>query len=90
MNKPSQFIVVYSDDSAIQSPMTWDADCEGALCCSCANDSIALFTSRADARKSIRISTAYARLQKEQGKPHGEDFTTGLKHVHIQPCSLTP
>lgn len=91
MKKPSHFIVVIiTDDALFHNPLTWNDECAGSLRCSSPDDTAALFTSRADARKAIRISSAFARLEKEQGPIFNEDFITGLKNIHIQPCSLTP
>mgnify|MGYP000614904636 CR=1 FL=1 len=88
--KPSLFIVVFYDGNCLHIPMTWDADCDGALCCSSIEEAAAVFHNRADAKKAIRVSTAFAKLSKEQGKTVNEDFISCLKHIHIQPLSSAP
>lgn len=49
---------------------------------------VAVFGSRAEARKAIAISTHFARLCKAQGKPANEDFIDYRKNLHI--CPLAP
>lgn len=78
------FMVVFDDEMGVCAPMGLDADCDGALCAN--SGPVALFTSRADARRAIRISTAYAKLRKEQGLPVNEDFLGALTFVRIVKC----
>lgn len=81
------FIVVWDDEMGICAPMGWDADCDGAIHAAIGSQPVALFASRAEARKAIRISTAYQRLLREQGKPVNEDFLAGAKCLRIVPCA---
>ncbi len=79
-----QCIVTWDDGDHI-FPMGWDSDCEGAICSVVSGDQpYALFESPKEARKAIRISTAFARLQREQGKPENTDFSDGLQNVKIR------
>ncbi len=82
--KGQLFIVAYDNGYGYVCPMGWDDACEGALS---GLAGVAVFDSRADARKAIRISTAFARLCAEQGKPVNTDFTEGLKHIYIWPLA---
>lgn len=85
----THYIVVFDDEQSACWPMCWDEDCKGALCAPTWPESrtnIALFTSRAAARKAIRVSTAYARLCVEQGEPANDDFLEGHKHVRVVAC----
>lgn len=84
-----RFIVVFDDEQAACWPMSWDADCAGALC-GFSGCGVALFTSRQAARKAIRISTAYAKLRKAQGKPANDDFLEGIACVKIIQCEEPP
>ena len=84
----TSYIVVFFDGDCLHIPMTRDKDCEGALQCSNIYDPVAVFPDRAAARKAIKISTAFAKLCKEQGKAANDDFLTYLKHIYIQPLSL--
>lgn len=77
------FIVVFDDDQGMCVPMGWDADCEGAVCAT--SSRVALFPTRAAARQAIRISTAWARLRKAQGRPENTDFTDALACVKVLP-----
>lgn len=86
----TRFIVVFDDDQGVCVPMGWEDDCEGALCAYGRHVHVALFNSRADARRAIRISSAYARLRKEQGKPANDDFLAALKCVKVLPCKEGP
>lgn len=78
------FIVAFDDEMGACWPMGWDKDCPGAICCY--SKAVALFPDRASARKAIRISTAYAKLCKAQGKPASDDFLDGLRCVRVIPC----
>lgn len=82
-DKARQFIVMYDDGQGLCVPFTWDDDCDGALCSRGAGETVAVFPSRADARKAIRISNAYAKLCVEQGKPSNTDFTTTPRFIII-------
>ena len=42
--------------------------------------------SRAEARRAIRVSTAYAKLRKAQGLPANDDFLEGIGNVRIVEC----
>jgi hypothetical protein len=85
------FIVVFDDEQSICSPMGWDADCEGAL--TGYTGAVAVFESRADARRAIAVSRAYMRLCEAQGKPTNSDWRTGCAHcikvLPLQPETLT-
>ena len=84
--KPSGFIIVYEDDVGGHTiPFTWDGSCDGAVCCSCSGDHVAMFPDRKAAQKAIRISTAYARLCEAQGRSVNTDFTTSAKCIKIVP-----
>ena len=79
----SSYIVVFDDEQDACWPMCWDDSCAGALCVLTAGP-IALFDSRAAARRAIRISTAYAKLCQAQGKPANEDFLDCIKFVKVR------
>lgn len=83
----TKYIVVFEDGMGICVPMALDKDCAGALVGMTGSDPIALFDSRSDARKAIRISTAYAKLCAAQGLPANEDFLTCPKSVRVVPCA---
>ena len=82
------FLVVWDDQQGLCVPMVWDADCEGAICGGVgAKDRVALFTSRAAARKAIDISAKWAALNKAQGKPANDDFLGECrKNLRVVPC----
>lgn len=78
------YIVVWDDNACIVSPMGWNDDCEGAIESSC--PSVAFFATRAEARKAIRISTAFARLNEaRQGTANSDFLPPCLKNVKIRP-----
>jgi len=79
-----RFIIVFDGQDGMIYPMGWSPECEGAL--ECLSDSVALLPSRAAARRSIRISTAWAKLQAAQGKPANEDFLSAIRCIRILPC----
>lgn len=83
-----QFIVVWDDYMGASYPMGWDDSCEGAI--HARDDHVAVFPSRADARKAIRISAALARLHREQGKPVNEDFLSAREGLRIVPLRAKP
>jgi hypothetical protein len=75
----SGFIVVWEDPKTeFGIPMSWDDSCEGAICAS--QEEVAVFSSRAAARRAIDISTKFAALCKAQGKPANEDFIGEVRH----------
>lgn len=81
------YIVVWDDEQGLCCPMSWDPECDGAIC-GWRDEPVALFQSRQEARKAIRISAAHARLQVEQGKlkPDGSDFLgAAAKCIRIVP-----
>lgn len=80
------YLVVFDDEDRFFIPMTWDADCKGSLRGIGTGESPVLFGSRSDARKAIRISTAFARLCKEQGTAANEDFLSAIKCVKVIGC----
>lgn len=84
------FIIVYDDDDCLCVPMKFDADGDGAVCCSNtdAEDSVALFETKAAAQKAIRISVKFAQLCEAQGKSVNTEFTEGKKNVRIVPCDV--
>ena len=84
MSAPKLFLVTWDDHQGCCAIMCRDTDCEGAICAM--GDKPALFTSRAAARRAIRISTKFAELQIEQGKPANDDFLGGRKNLRILPC----
>lgn len=83
------FIVIYDDDDCLCIPQSWDKDCDGAICSGNLDDAVAVFDSRASARKAIDISAKYAALCKSQGKPANEDFLgecrKKLRLIPLQP-----
>jgi hypothetical protein len=83
--KPVGYIVVWNDDdNGISAHMGWDPECNGAI--EYSGEAVAMFPTRADARKSIRISAANARLLREQGKVANDDFLgDGLKKLKVMP-----
>jgi hypothetical protein len=83
------FIIVFDDEIGACWPMGWDADCLGAVS-AMTDGTVALFTSRADARTAIRISTAYAKLCKAQGKPANDDFLDAIAAVKIIEAKRAP
>jgi hypothetical protein len=85
--KSTACIVVYDDKQGLCVPYGDDDDCAGAL--STAN-SIRVFPNRQDAKKAIRISVAFAKLCREQGKPVNTDFLDGITNVTIMPCVGVP
>ena len=80
-----RWIVCWDDEQGACWPMGKDLDCEGALC-ALHTGKIAMFASRSDARKAIRVSTAYAKLRKAQGLPANDDFLEGVANVRIVEC----
>jgi hypothetical protein len=80
-----KWIVCWDDQMGACWPMGKDAGCEGALC-ALHNGKIVMFSSRADARKAIKVSTAYAKLRKAQGLPANEDFLGDIVNVRIVEC----
>ena len=83
------FMVIYNDDDCLKLPMGFDNDCEGAICVGADCGPFALFPNRKAARRAISISTRFALLRREQGKPVNEDFIGDcLKNVKIIPCVI--
>jgi hypothetical protein len=81
--KSAGYIVVFDDQQGVCVPMGLSTDCEGAI--EATSGDVALFPDRRQARRAIRISTQFARLCREQGKPANDDFIApGLEHVHIR------
>ena len=80
---PPGFIVIYDNEDGFVSPYGWDDDCEGAI--SCFGDTVAMFPDRKSALKAIRISTAFAKLNKAQGKPTNIDFIDPPFRIKIVP-----
>jgi hypothetical protein len=91
MSKPAEGYIVLFDNDELAVPMGWDADYAGALCCTGARGSVAVFADRQEARKAIRVSTAYAKLCKAAGKPANDDFLLNVaKQIHIVPLRSKP
>jgi len=80
------FIVCFDDSMGACWPMARDPDCDGAQCALHTGGKIATFSTRAAARKAIKVSTAWAKLCKAQGKPANEDFLDCIANVKIVPC----
>ena len=80
-----RWVVCWDDQMGACWPMGRDTDCEGALC-ALHTGKIAMFTSRAAARKAIKVSTAYAKLRKAQGLHANDDFLEGIANVRIVEC----
>lgn len=80
-----KYIVVFDDQNGLLIPMQFDPDCKGALTGFFRGD-LALFDSRADAQKAIRISVAFAKLLNAQGRQANDDFLEGIKNVRIVGC----
>lgn len=90
MTKEDLCIVVWDDDDHI-FPMGWDADCQGAICSCSSVSPIAVFNNHKEARTAIRISTAFAKLCKEQGKSANVDFLGDcLKNIKIKRLARKP
>lgn len=82
------YIVIYDDNDGLVVPMTWDADCDGAICSRSPNEAVALFETRSTARKAIEISTRFAQLCRAQNKPANADFLDSFKkNIHIVPLA---
>lgn len=69
----SEVIVIWDDEMGVSSVMSFDDDCEGALCWK-SGGKVALFANREQARKAIKISKAFAALNEAQGKVTNSDF----------------
>lgn len=80
-----RWIVCWDDQMGACWPMGKDPDCDGALC-ALHTGKIAMFSSRAAARKAIKVSAAYAKLRKAQGLPANEDFREAIANVRIVEC----
>lgn len=76
-----QFLVVFDDQGSLCIPMGKDSECEGAICI--ASPKVALFNSRAAAKRAIKISRLFAELRKAQGMPANEDFLNGYKNIRL-------
>lgn len=83
------FIVVWDDEQSLVVPMTWDEECDGAIH-SDGNGIVALFESRIEARKAIKISTLNARLRIAQGSAADTDFTETPGFIRIRPAAKKP
>lgn len=84
--KPAGYVVTWDYQDGVCCVMGWDPDCEGSLCAAHPGDAAAVFTDLASARKAVRVSTAFAKLRKEQGKPANGDFLGKcLRNVRIVP-----
>ena len=80
------FIVIYDDDDCLCIPQSWDSACVGAICSGNRGDTVAMFESRAAARRAIDISAKFAALCKSQGKPANEDFIGECrKNIRVVP-----
>jgi hypothetical protein len=78
------FIVIWDDRGGMTTPYGNDDDCEGGI--TAFNDTVRVFASRKDAQRSIRISAANAKLQREQGRPVTDDFLgDARKNIRIVP-----
>lgn len=84
-SKSKQCIVIYDDNVGLTVPQSFDPDCDGALCSMLSDSPVAVFASPSDARKAIRISVAFAKLCKEQGRPVNMDYLTCVKCLKIVP-----
>lgn len=80
-----RWIVCWDDGMGACWPMGRDEDCDGALC-ALHTGKIVMFSSRAAARKAIKVSTAYAKLRKAQGLQANDDFLEGIANVRIVEC----
>lgn len=83
------FIVIFDNEDGLSIPYCWDPDCEGALTSFCCTESnqIALFDTRREAQKAIRISTKRDELAKEQKNIRELDFIDSRELIHIVPVS---
>ena len=84
--KTDGFIVIYDDGMGLSMPYAWDCECEGAIEPNISAP-VAMFATRAEARKAIAISRNFARLCLSQGKPAVTDFIEFAKHIHIVPLT---
>ena len=83
----SACIVVWDDEMGMCVPMGWDADCAGAICA--CNRHVAVFASRAEARRAIDISSKFAALCRAQGRPANDDFM-GDARKNLRVVMLSP
>lgn len=91
MSGKSEGYIVLFDNGELVFPMGWDADYAGAICCTGAHDSVAVFADRKAARQAIRVSVAFAKLRKAAGQPANEDFLTNVaQQIHIVPLRNKP
>jgi len=90
LNTESVLYTVYWDDQqGLCAPMTWDDECQGAICAG--PGKIAAFVSRRDARKAINISTKWNTLLKAQGKPYNTDFEGVCRqYIRVAACTFRP
>lgn len=86
--KSTACIVFWDDENGTCVPMTWDADCEGAI--ELGDGDVALFPDRKAANLAIHVSVCNARLMEAQGKPANSDFTTGRKNLKIRQLKSRP
>lgn len=84
----SLFMVFFDDDQGLCTPMTRDKDCDGALCCIAKGETVALFSSRKDARTAIDISAKWAALRRAQGKTENTDFIEGKPCLRVVACEV--
>jgi hypothetical protein len=79
------YIVVYDDRDCLCIPMQHDPDLEGGLI-SFGDEPVAIFESRADARRAIQITAAHAHLHKLLGKHFNEDALGAFrKNLRVLP-----
>lgn len=76
------YMVFWSDECGMCLPMGNDPDCEGAL--QIDESAPVLFTTIDEARTAVRISAAWATLQREQGNIFNDDFLTSKKCIRIR------
>ena len=86
--KPTGFIVVYDDEDCVHAPYGWCNKCPGAIESAGLDEPVALFRTRADAKKAITISVRWARLCEAKGEQVNVDFTEEIKNVKIRPLCL--
>lgn len=83
------FIVIFDDDQGLCVPYALDQDNEGALHAISRGDTVAIFKSRDDAKRAIRISRKLAELDQARGHPVNDDFLLpGVLCVKIRKCAV--
>lgn len=86
MSKADAYMVVFADDQGLTVPMTASSECDGALESVWNDEPVALFATRSEARRAIRVSRRFGLLRKEQGRTYNSDFVDTPECVKVVPC----